>query len=74
MKFFEFILFFFTVKITVFEVQCSFQIVSQHNKQLERRAGTQEQGQAQGKKKPKETSVFSEEDFEKMNKEWLKLY
>lgn len=50
-------------------------ILSQHSKQLERRGGTQELEQAQGKNKPqKETSVFSDEDFEKMNKEWLKLY
>lgn len=50
-----------------------FQVVSQHTKQLERRGGVREVGQSQSKK-AKETSVFSEEDFEKMNKEWLKLY
>ncbi|KAK8404427.1 hypothetical protein O3P69_007605 [Scylla paramamosain] len=49
-------------------------ILSQHSKELERRGGTKEAPQTQGKKKPQETSVFSDEDFEKMNKEWLKLY
>lgn len=49
-------------------------ILSQHSKQLERREGTKEAAQTKGKKKPQETSVFSDEDFEKMNKEWLKLY
>ncbi|XP_045124758.1 active regulator of SIRT1-like [Portunus trituberculatus] len=49
-------------------------ILSQHSKELERRGGTKEAAQTQGKKKPEETTVFSDEDFEKMNKEWLKLY
>ncbi|KAG0719343.1 hypothetical protein GWK47_050673 [Chionoecetes opilio] len=50
-------------------------ILNQHSKQLERRAAAREAGQGQGKNKPqKETSVFSDEDFERMNKEWLKLY
>ncbi|XP_050736861.1 active regulator of SIRT1-like isoform X2 [Eriocheir sinensis] len=49
-------------------------VVSQHTKQLDRRGGVRELPQSQGKKKPEETSVFSDEDFEKLNKEWLKLY
>lgn len=52
----------------------TFQVVSQHTRHLERRGGVKEVAESRGKKKPAETSVFSDEDFEKMNKEWLKLY
>ncbi|XP_069180498.1 active regulator of SIRT1 [Procambarus clarkii] len=52
------------------------QIASHHSKELDRKGGCPDLGQGQKSKKrgSEEASVFTDEDFEKMNKEWLRLY
>ncbi|KAK3851727.1 hypothetical protein Pcinc_041643 [Petrolisthes cinctipes] len=54
------------------------QILEHHNKELERKGVNRELAllgeKARRNKKEGETSVFSDEDFERLNKEWLRLY
>lgn len=52
------------------------QVVNHHAKELERKGGVRDfDHQKKGKKRDmEETSVFTDEDFEKMNEEWLRLY
>ncbi|XP_071527737.1 uncharacterized protein [Panulirus ornatus] len=52
------------------------QISNHHIKELERKLPCRDHRQHQKGKKhaAKEASVFSDEDFEKMNEEWLRLY
>lgn len=48
------------------------QVKQQHSKELDRK--TVNRDSLPGKKTTEEKSVFTEEDFEKFNEEWLRLY